>query len=187
MNSSPKVLLAADSSRIQLELSQKLFSNSTYESLRQALDCVTEQPAEMISRRLKHQRHPLSGMRILLPEMDSHMSSPNFFEADAKAAHKLNSRILETWINNTIADAAALSLPGQVIKSEAKQPLMRYGIDRTALLKAGLQAGDVDRLYRSLFVYSIGFYQLLQKILEHTSQKYNIVTGIWKVYAILTR
>ena len=53
------------------------------------------------------------------------------------------------------------------------------------LLSAGLQAEEVDRIYRSLFVYSIGFFQLIRKILEHTRQKYTIVTGLWKVYAIL--
>ena len=65
-----------------------------------------------------------------------------------------------------------------MVKKDSKLPLMRFGIDRTSLLKSGLQTGDVDRLYRSLFVYSIGFYQLIQKTLEHTSKKYVIVTGI---------
>lgn len=188
MKNSPKVALVADSSRIQLEHSQRLFSNSTFESIHKGsyLENVVEKPSEMITRRLKHQRHPLSGMRSLLPEMtEEFTSNPNFFAEDVKNSHKLSSRILETWINNTIADAASLNLPNEVTKKDSKLPLMRFGIDRTTLLKAGLQTSDVDRLYRSLFVYSIGFYQLIQKVLEHTSKKYTIVTGIWKVYAIL--
>jgi hypothetical protein len=42
-----------------------------------------------------------------------------------------------------------------------------------------------DRIYRSLFVYSVGFYELLRKCLEHTEKKYTIITSIWKVYSIL--
>jgi hypothetical protein len=188
MNSSPKFLLAGDSSRIQLELSNKIFSNSTFESIHKpsGLTSVAEKSSQMINRRLKNHRHPLSGMRALVPDMLEHFtSSPDFFSEDNKSAHRLNSRILETWINNTIADASALNIPGQVVKEDSRLPLMRFGIDRTSLLKSGLQAQEVDRLYRSLFVYSIGFYQLIQKILEHTNKKYTIVTGVWKVYAIL--
>ena len=188
MSSSPKSLLPIDSSRIQLELSNKIFSNSTFESIHKhsGLSSVAEKSSNMINRRLKNHRHPLSGMKALAPDMVEHFtSSPDFFSEDNKTAHQLNSRILETWINNTIADAAALSVPGQVVKEDSRLPLMRYGIDRTSLLKSGLQAQEVDRLYRSLFVYSIGFYQLIQKILEHTNKKYTIVTGVWKVYAIL--
>ena len=116
---------------------------------------------------------------------DELKSNPDCFAIDSSKGHSLNSRILETWINNTVSDAESLSFPDEVIKKESKLPLVRFGVDRTTLLKSGLQSVDVDRLYRSLFVYSIGFYQLIQTILEHTNKKYTIITGIWKIYAIL--
>ena len=43
----------------------------------------------------------------------------------------------------------------------------------------------VDRIYRALFVYSVGFYELVEKCLEHTNNKYTIIVAIWKVFAIL--
>ena len=43
----------------------------------------------------------------------------------------------------------------------------------------------VDRIYRALFVYSVGFYQLVNKALMHTNKKYTIITAIWKVFSIL--
>ena len=43
----------------------------------------------------------------------------------------------------------------------------------------------VDRIYRALFVYSVGFYELIKKCLQHTQKKYTIITNIWKVFAIL--
>ncbi|OMJ80193.1 hypothetical protein SteCoe_19598 [Stentor coeruleus] len=188
MNLSPKALLAADSSRLQVQISHKILSNSTFESLHRSIniDSKREKPDQMISRRLKNQRHPLSGLKNLLPEMYEQLAlDPGSLVSELNNSHKLNSRILETWINNTISDATFINLPNQLSKQELSSPLMRYGVDRTGLLKAGLQTEDIDRLYRSLFVYSIGFYQLIQTILKHSFNKYSIVTGIWKVYAIL--
>lgn len=42
-----------------------------------------------------------------------------------------------------------------------------------------------DRIYRALFVYSVGFYELIKKCLAHTGKKYTIITAIWKVFSIL--
>lgn len=63
---------------------------------------------------------------------------------------------------------------------------MRYGVSRRTLTEAGLSDDLVDRLYRALFVYSVGFYELINKCLEHTAnRKYTIIVSIWKVFAIL--
>lgn len=43
----------------------------------------------------------------------------------------------------------------------------------------------VDRIYRALFVYSVGFYELLKRCLEHSEKKYAIITDLWKVFSIL--
>ena len=43
----------------------------------------------------------------------------------------------------------------------------------------------VDRIFRALFVYSVGFYELIKKCLSHTERKYSIITAIWKVFSIL--
>jgi hypothetical protein len=44
---------------------------------------------------------------------------------------------------------------------------------------------DVDRIYRALFVYSVGFYELIKKVMMHCDKKYTVITSIWKVFAIL--
>jgi hypothetical protein len=44
---------------------------------------------------------------------------------------------------------------------------------------------EIDRLFRALFVYSIGFFQLISRTLEHNEEKYPILAGVWKVFAIL--
>lgn len=46
------------------------------------------------------------------------------------AKSNLSSKVLETWINETLNDAAHLDIPGIILKPEAKKPLTRYGVDR---------------------------------------------------------
>ena len=91
------------------------------------------------------------------------------FKGD-KAA--VSSRALETWINETLTDAYHLEIPGVLTKPAHKNPVHRYGIDRQTLINAGVSTEEVDRIYRSLFVYSVGFFELLKKILATTSKNF---------------
>ena len=59
------------------------------------------------------------------------------------------------------------------------------GIDRQKLGKYGLNADQINRVYRGLFVYSVGFFELLKKCAAHTQNKGTLVSTIWRVYAIL--
>ena len=43
----------------------------------------------------------------------------------------------------------------------------------------------IDRIYRGLFVYSIGFYEMLNKALASAKNRYTLLSAIWKVYSIL--
>ena len=97
----------------------------------------------------------------------------------------MGSKVLETWINETLSDAEHLDIPGVVLKPEHKNPISRYGIDRMAFTSAGIPSELVDRVYRALFVYSVGFYELISKCLQHTDRKFTIITNVWKVFSIL--
>jgi hypothetical protein len=98
---------------------------------------------------------------------------------------RMNPKIIETWINDTLSDAEHLDIPGVLLKPEHKNPISRYGIDKLTLTNAGIPTEVVDRIFRALFVYSIGFYELMNKCLAHTKNKYCTITSIWKVYSIL--
>jgi len=50
----------------------------------------------------------------------------------------LSSRVLETWINETLLDASHLDIPGVILKPESKKPLTRYGIDKNQMLLGGI-------------------------------------------------
>jgi hypothetical protein len=97
----------------------------------------------------------------------------------------LNSKIMETWLNETLSDAEHLNIPGVILKPEHKNPISRYGIDRNTLTNAGIPNEAVDRVFRCLFVYSVGFYDLIKKLIAHCNKKYTIITAIWKVFSVL--
>lgn len=73
----------------------------------------------------------------------------------------INSKIIEHWMNETLGDAEHLNIPGIILKPESKVPVSRYKIDRITLMSGGIPNESVNRIYRSLFVYSVGFYDLI--------------------------
>ena len=65
-----------------------------------------------------------------------------------------------------------------------------YGIDRNTLRFLGITEISVDRLYRALFVYSIGCYELISLITSGLKSKdqtkhSQVVGAVWTVYSIL--
>jgi hypothetical protein len=52
---------------------------------------------------------------------------------EEKKEDKVNSKVLETWINDTLLDAETMNIPGVILKPESKNPARRYGIDRMTL------------------------------------------------------
>jgi hypothetical protein len=98
-------------------------------------------------------------------QRDSTGLKNNAQSADRNLSVKMNPKVLETWINETLQDAEHLDIPGVILKPEHKNPISRYGIDRLALTNAGIPNELVDRIFRALFVYSVGFYELIKKCL----------------------
>ena len=103
------------------------------------------------------------------------------------AKSHLSSKVIETWINETLLDATHLDIPGVLLKPESKKPLNRYGISREELTHQdyGVSQDTADRIYRALFVYSLGFYEMLSRALAHSEQKNSFQSAIWKVFSIL--
>ena len=97
----------------------------------------------------------------------------------------MSAHLLETWINETLVDAHHLEIPGVVSDPENLKPIYSYGIDPHSLMGQGVSKEDITRIYRSLFTYSVGFFEFLKKILSTTMKNYAIITSIWKVYQVL--
>ena len=184
-NFTPNAKIVEDSSRIQQSITDRFENNGLSPFIRtNFFDSLKQTGAETMQRHIDSRRHPMTG--VSGPRSKTSPYRPSTIARDIiRQTHKLNPRILETWLNSTVADAEHFEVPVTVLKQENKLPLARYGIDRSSLLSSGLPTNEIDRLYQSLFVHSIGFYQLILKVLEHTEKKYTIITGIWKVFAIL--
>ncbi len=99
----------------------------------------------------------------------------------------MSSKAVENWINSTLTDAEHLDIPSVILKPKNKVPLTRYGIDRIVLTSAGLSPDMVDRIYRSLFVYSVGFFELLKQQMINCSDENSLrlLMNLWKTYGIL--
>lgn len=55
------------------------------------------------------------------------------------------------------------------------------------LVSAGISSKDVDSIYRSLFVHSLGFFEMLKQKMSNVSltDKTELCKNIWKVFIIL--
>ncbi len=47
---------------------------------------------------------------------------------------RLNTKVVETWINETLKEVESLALPRHLLTDESKTPLSRFGVDRQRLL-----------------------------------------------------
>jgi hypothetical protein len=57
-----------------------------------------------------------------------------------------------------LRDAEGLKFKGLQLYPEQVQPISRYEIDKQSLIKFGVSVDKVNRIYRSLFVHSVGFH-----------------------------
>ena len=97
----------------------------------------------------------------------------------------MSSKVIVTWLNETLVDAGHLEIPGVLLKPENKKPLTRYKIDPNQLIEAKLSQQTIDRIYRALFVYSLGFYEMLNKSLSNSHEKNSKISSLWKVFSVL--
>ncbi|CAI2369125.1 unnamed protein product [Moneuplotes crassus] len=97
----------------------------------------------------------------------------------------INPKVMETWLNDILQESKDIGLKSSFLKHDKQKPINQYGIDRQSLLKLGLSKTLVNRIYRGLFVYSVGFFELLKKCSVESSSKSNLMATIWRVYAIL--
>ena len=68
-------------------------------------------------------------------------------------------------------------------RPEHKNPLSRYEIDRISLNNQGVSVDFIDRIYRTLFVNSVGFFNLLKQITDGlTFGKEAVQSNIWRVF-----
>jgi len=117
-----------------------------------------------------------------------------WFRDNAKSFHKIDkienhgemrADVMEKWVNSVLEVAQHLNIPGVILSKRHTEILEAYGFDRKTLSLVGVNKENADRLYRAMFVYSQGFYQLIKSIVKDASNDFVLMSSIWKVYLIL--
>lgn len=81
-------------------------------------------------------------------------------------ANRIDSNILEFWLNDTLKEAKILNIPG-CINSSGKHASNDFGIDRITLSNSGIPSESIDHLYRCLFTNTVGFYHNIRDVINH--------------------
>lgn len=136
------VNLVGLSSKLQQSLSGLLRNMPILPKPSNFFDSLQSKP-EIIKRRVKSGRNPNTGllhnaqsMSPIRPSTTATKLSGGLGLDMSKTMDytKLNTRVIEGWINSTLTDAEYLDIPGCIMKPETKLPLVRFGVDRASLI-----------------------------------------------------
>ena len=98
-------------------------------------------------------------------------------ERELSRRGQLQNKHFEEWLNQALLESCRDEKFDRTIEHPA---LKKYGIDRNSLLSKGINPESLSRIFRALFVYSIGFNELLKEIGGGAIRKV-----LWKVFTIL--
>jgi len=98
----------------------------------------------------------------------------------------VNPLMIEKWLEDFICESEKINIPSTFMRLEKKTPLARYSIDTDSLLHTyNLDKKNVERIYRTIFIYSTGFYDNISDIIQHCNHKDELISRIWLVYNIM--
>lgn len=90
-------------------------------------------------------------------------------------------------LKESSSNSAYKTLSAEQVNKATKKidVLKKFGIDRGTLKSNGIDDESITRIYRALYVYSLGFYQLIQEPLQRGRNKNLLLATIWKIYSVL--
>lgn len=90
---------------------------------------------------------------------------------------------IELWIGHALRESLKKGYV-DIAEVDSKTNILKvFGVDRETLKANDVK--NINRLYRALYVYSVGFYQLIKEPLEGCKNKNATATALWKVYSVL--
>ena len=106
----------------------------------------------------------------------------------------MNSMYLENWLNEVLSTSTYITKSNSMVSPEFSQPIHRLYLGKQQLIEQGLCVQDIDRLYRALFVHSMGFIQLIKEtgalLKDHQDKDKRgkadfIKANVWRLFHIL--
>lgn len=98
------------------------------------------------------------------------------------------SMVSEVWVDQMLGHHVQRGAEEGVssINAKARLYLKENGLDRPSLERDGLCKDEIDRMYRAMYVYSIGFHQCVTDIVKQsTVAQPELVGRIWRTYSRL--
>eukprot|EP00240_Pyramimonas_obovata_P015475 CAMPEP_0118956300 /NCGR_PEP_ID=MMETSP1169-20130426/61477_1 /TAXON_ID=36882 /ORGANISM="Pyramimonas obovata, Strain CCMP722" /LENGTH=266 /DNA_ID=CAMNT_0006904315 /DNA_START=227 /DNA_END=1024 /DNA_ORIENTATION=+ len=96
--------------------------------------------------------------------------------------------LMECWLNDVLTQrpdkAAERDL--QQISTASLAGLTSYGLSREELSRDGLSAPTIERVYRALYVYTIGFHDTMKDLFVHAKSSDQVVRKVWKSFASIS-
>lgn len=112
---------------------------------------------------------------------------------EMEGGYKQSISFIEQWINKVLSRSEYF-IKNDVRTKDQTIPLNRFGVNKSSLIEMGLNFKQVERIYRSLFVYSMGFNQMIRQIGKSLNEELNpskrgkrdfLQINVWRVYQIL--
>eukprot|EP00892_Ulva_mutabilis_P002273 jgi/Ulvmu1/12046/UM083_0059.1 len=96
--------------------------------------------------------------------------------------------LMETWLNDVLEQRPAGEDPVQLMhpSSGTDRGLRAFGISRKELQCAGLSDASIDRLHRALYVYSVGFSDMLKGCIVNSEERDLVLINVWQAYNRIT-
>ena len=108
-----------------------------------------------------------------------------------KKVHADN-ELVEEWLNDMLQYAATElsewatadgdSTGAAELMDDSVVASMRLGVGRKQLARCGIDGGEIDRLYRALYVYTVGFHEMVSMVAGSTPKRAKAVVQILKAY-----
>jgi hypothetical protein len=101
----------------------------------------------------------------------------------ARAGHPHASvTLIEQWLQDMLAVRASMASGDSLTR---KQGLGHFGLQRGDLQEQGLSSDVVDRLYQAMYVYSVGFSDMLLDTVKHARSRQTVWLRLWSAYSLL--
>ena len=101
---------------------------------------------------------------------------------------KMNAKQTEEWLNESLKMLSENETISALVPMKPSQlPLQVLNVDRLTLEKFGMRTESIDRIYKSLYVNSVGFFDTLRwsTATVEANKKHTVMGRFWKTYQYL--